>query len=89
MKFIVDNKHREFFNDHGWIEFEQLLSQDKIYELRQAVNDVLSQRLSVSSDRIGRVSRGEILLKGRDVWRNNEVIKNTVCNRVFGEMYPI
>ncbi len=86
MKFIVDNKHREFFTDHGWIEFEQLLTQEKLYELRRAVNVTLGKRLSISSERLNRMSRGDILMKGRDVWRDSEAIKNVVCNRVYGEI---
>ncbi len=86
MKFIVDNKHREFFASHGWIEFEQLLTQDKVYELRRAITEVMAHRLAMTSERTARVSISQAMLKGHDLWRDNEVIKAAVCNRTYAEI---
>lgn len=86
MKFIVDNKHREFFNDNGWIEFEGIVSPEKIHEVYHAVSNVLARRLVLEKGRLDRVPTDALYLNGHDVWRDNEIVKNFVCQRLHAEI---
>ncbi len=86
MKYIVDNKHREFFAENGWIEFDELLPSAKVSELHKAVMSVLAQRIGVDEERLNRYCADDLYAAGRDVWRDSEFIKNIVCNRSLAEI---
>lgn len=86
MKYIVDNKHREFFAEKGWIEFEQLMSQEKVIELRRLIGEVMSQRFRLKKENVERLPSQEILLKGHDIWRDSPLAKAIICHRVFAEI---
>lgn len=86
MKFIVDNKHREFFASHGWIEFEHLLTREKVHDLQRTIEELVSRRLAMTSERMSRASVRQLLLQGHDLWRDSEAIKAVVCNRTYAEI---
>ncbi len=50
MKFAITKDHRNFFQKHGWIEFEGLLSDDQLKTANQAIDQALAARLSVTPE---------------------------------------
>lgn len=86
MKYIVDNKHREFFATNGWIEFEELLPQDKVDETQRAIRTAISSRTGIDQARLEKLPTEDLLLKGHDVWRDSLAAKNIVCHRTFAEI---
>ncbi len=85
MKFIVDNSHREFFQEYGWIEFEEVLAPDVCAAMLLTVEQALRRRgalrtLSLPEDAI------TLFKAGRDVWREDAELKRAVCHRTLSEI---
>lgn len=72
MKFAVVGEHRFHFETHQNIEFEELLSKEQIDALNHAIDQTLDGR--------------DPFTEGRDLWRNNSIIKQTVANRRLAEI---
>lgn len=86
MKKAVAKEHRDFFRKNGWIEFENLLSNQEIEELNRAIDGSLSVRLSVPTEKIEAVSPEAAFLQGRDLWRSNDQLRKFVCLPRLGEV---
>lgn len=78
MKYIVDNRHREFFAKNGWIEFEEIFPISATGKLLEAARGVVKSRT--------RVKNPDVLLHGHDIWRENSVVKNATCSRTLAEI---
>lgn len=86
MKIAVAKEHRDFFRKNGWIEFENLLSDQQLNALNQAIDESLAERLSVPIDKLGAVSPEKAFLQGRDLWRSKEQLRKLACLPRFGEV---
>jgi hypothetical protein len=79
MKFAVIKEHRDFFNKHGMIEFEQFFNLDQIQLFNQAINQALSNRTSIDSEKWRQLSSEQLFLNGRDLWRSSAELRQLVC----------
>lgn len=86
MKFATAKEHRDYFQKQGWIEFEDLLSNDQLILANQAIDQVLAARLSVPQDRLHLSSSEKFYLQGRDLWRSNLILRKLVTHTRFAEI---
>lgn len=85
MKYRIDNSHREFYSQNGWIELEDLLTPEDLIAINQGVDEVLAKREKVSLDRLQRLGSQSLFLAGRDIWRENAGLKKWICGRRLSE----
>jgi hypothetical protein len=86
MKFATAKEHRDFFQKHGWIEFEGFISDEQLALTNQAIDQVLEERLKVSSGRLGLLSSEKFFLEGRDLWRSNQTLRKLAAQPRFVEI---
>jgi len=86
MKFIVDNRHHEYFQHHGAIEFEELLSDEEVITLRGNIDGEVSRRCSVDVDALSSVPSIDLFRQGRDLWRSSDDVKKMVCSWRLAEI---
>lgn len=75
MRFSLTHQQSSYFTDNGFIEFDELLSDDVIRRLRQELKQEVSKRLNYSFERC---SAEQIYRAGRDLWRENDYISKLV-----------
>jgi len=85
MKFIVDNSHREFFEENGWIEFEEVLPVESCIAILSSIQQVLRlrkapQKASFPGDEV------ELFKAGRDLWRDDPGLKQAIAHRTLSEI---
>jgi len=73
MKFLIENQHREYFNEYGLVEFEGLLSERELAEFQEAVNGEMT-------------SRGGGFWKGHDLWRTSDRARKAVFSWRLAEI---
>lgn len=79
MQFTILREHRDYFQKHGYVEFDDLLRKEEIEELNLALDQVLSLRLKVSSEGLKSCSIEEIIMAGRDARFESDCIKKNAC----------
>lgn len=83
MHFKILGDHRNFFSKERHIEFEDVFTADQIDELSKHVDQVLAQR---SHKLIESESPDQLSKVGRDLWRDDPVIRSIVCNKRLAEV---
>lgn len=78
MKFSTAKGHRDFFQKHGWIEFEEFFAYQQLAELNLAINKELAERTGDLEEKVPFLSSEKIFLQGHDLWRGNDSIKKFV-----------
>lgn len=67
MRFALTSQHKKLFDQRGYIEFEELLSEQQTIDLHDHVKNTL-------------LRKGKSTTIHRDVWRTNEEIRKVVCS---------
>lgn len=86
MKFATAKEHRDFFQKQGWIEFEDLLSNDQLTLINQAIDQVLAERLNVTPEQLRLLSSEKFYLQGHDLWRSHSFLQKIVTQVRFAEI---
>lgn len=86
MKYEVDNKHREFFSEFGWLECEHVLPEETVHQAHRLVLKYLAERLKMPADRLDRALPIALYRAGRDLWRQAPEVKSVVCHRSLAEI---
>lgn len=85
MKYAVAGEHRDFFHKHQLIEFENLLSQERLDECLSTIERILTERLRSNREKTKETSPEKLFLAGRDLWRSDEELKKTILQRSLAE----
>ncbi|HUD02096.1 MAG TPA: hypothetical protein VMR37_07190 [Rhabdochlamydiaceae bacterium] len=83
MRFKVTGDHRKVLEKQKFIEFEDVFSSDQIEEAAQHVDKVLGKR---TRQLIDTQSCQELFHIGRDLWRDDPVLENFICNRGIAQL---
>ncbi len=86
MKDIVDNKHREYFAENGWIEFEGLVPQDACAGLSTALKTEMADRLDCDLEKLHLEHPGTLYRSSRDLWRDNNDVQAFVKKKRYGDV---
>lgn len=86
MKFATAKEHRDFFQKHGWIEFEGLVLSEQLTQANQAIDQILAERLKTSPRQLSTLSSEDIYLQGRDLWRSNPFLQKWASQLRFAEI---
>lgn len=79
MKFSLSKEHRYFFQEKGYIQFEEYLSKERLEALEKSLGDALSRlKLTESLDKQYQL--------GRDLWRKDEEMCKWVAFHRFAEL---
>lgn len=80
MKTVVTSQQISHFALFGWIEFEQFLTPDEVASIRSAALSTLAKRLKTD---LKKLSRFDLYLQGRDIWRDDSFLKHFFCKERF------
>ena len=86
MKFALVKEHLDFFYQHRYIEFENLLSLEEVQTLKEAVTKILAMRLNTHKKKIKYQSFEELYLAGFDTWRDSDKIKKILFRPQLAEI---
>lgn len=86
MKIAIAKEHRDFFKKNGWIELENLLTEQQFVLLNEGVERVLSHRLAIPTDKLDLASEEALFMQGRDLWRGDEGLRQLICLPRIGEI---
>lgn len=86
MRFATSSQHREFFTKHHYIEFDELIDKKDIESLKKHADLVLAKRLRLSLEALNGKTPQELWMAGRDVWRDDPLIKKTVLRTQLAEI---
>ena len=81
MKYIVENKHREFYQSAGWVTLGSLWTEAQLNEMTQQLRKTLAIRLNCSESRIEQQTATNKYLQGRDLWRENVDLRRLITMR--------
>ena len=79
-------QHHEFFQDNGYLEITQLLSEERVMHLSEAVLSVVCDRLDMPPMALAQVAPEKIYDAGRDVWRGSAEIRDIVRSKTLGRL---
>ena len=83
MRFKVTGDHRKVLEKQKFIEFEDVFTLDEIETASKHVDQVLGKR---AKQLIDTQSCVELFHEGRDLWRDDAVLKNFICNRGLAQL---
>lgn len=86
MKFAIAKEHKDFFQKQGWIEFEDLISNDQLALANEAIDQALAERLNISTGRLRLLPSEQLYLHGRDLWRSHPQLRKLVTQIRFAEI---
>lgn len=86
MKFATSKEQRDFFQKNGWIEFEEMLSNDQLALMNQALDQVIAARLNVAPEKLGALAAEKIYLQGHDVWRSHPFLQKIATQTRLAEI---
>lgn len=83
MPLTLSSSHQDFFSNHHYIEFNDLLSSSEIKQLQKAIHEALIQR---EKKIIETRSPKELFKAGRDLFRDHPIIKKFVLHKRFAKI---
>ncbi len=86
MKISVLNQHQAFFQQNGFIEFEEVLSIEAIDILTQEIDNLLAKRLEIPTFKLIKKTSYDLYRNGRDLFRDSALIKSYSLKRNFAEI---
>ncbi len=86
MKFVVSAEQRRFFREHGYIEFDELLSQESLKEASEAAGKVLSLRTGAKGGALKQLAHADVYPYARNLWMDSDNIKKFDCQGRLSEI---
>src|SRR5476651_2681214 len=83
MRFKVTGDHRKVLEKQKFIEFEDVFTLDEIETASKHVDIVLGKR---AKQLIDTQSCEQLYHEGRDLWRDDPVLENFICNRGLAQL---
>ncbi len=75
MRPAITRDHQQFFSQHGWIAFEDVLSPDRTALMLQTLLAAESERLQTTPLRLSEKAPTELYAAGTDLWRTHSGVK--------------
>lgn len=86
MKLTVLNQHLAFYQQNGFIEFEDVISLEDLEKLTTEIDLKLAKRLEIPSNKLIKTPSYDIYRKGRDLFRDSDLIKSYSLKRNYAEI---
>lgn len=86
MKFSLAKEQRDFFEKHGLLEIEGLISSSQLEVLNSCVLKVMKKEAALQRRTVASVDPQDYFLAGRDLWRENPEIKKIIFHKCFSEI---
>jgi len=83
MRFKVTGDHRKVLEKQKFIEFEDVFTLDEIETASKHVDIVLGKR---AKQLIDTQSCEQLYREGRDLWRDDPILENFICNRGLAQL---
>ncbi len=84
MLHTLRNQHFNFFYQKGFLELEDLLTEEESALLRQEISRVLALRNGVKEDEVEKLSPALRIKKGRDLWRDSPFLSSLIHKKTLG-----
>lgn len=86
MKFSLAKEQRDFFEKHGLLEIEGLISSSQLEVLNSCVLKFMRKEAALERRTLASVEPQNYFLAGRDLWRENPEIKKIIFHKCFSEI---
>ena len=86
MKFSLAKEQRDFFEKHGLLEIEGLISSSQLEVLNSCVLKFMRKEAALERRTVASVDPKNYFLAGRDLWRENPEIKKIIFHKCFSEI---
>jgi hypothetical protein len=86
MHFALARQHLDFFHQHHYIEFEDLLSLAETQTLNQELIKILEICHHITPDNLTKTDLKSLYLSGYDMWRCSSTIKKFILRPQFAEI---
>src|SRR5579862_5724089 len=83
MRFKITGDHRKVLEKQKFIEFEDVFSLEEIEKASSHVDQVLGTR---AKQLIDTQSCVQLYHEGRDLWRDDSILENFICNRGLAQL---
>ena len=83
MRFKITGDHRKVLEKQKFIEFEDVFTLEDIEKASSHVDQVLGKR---AKQLIDTQSCEQLYREGRDLWRDDPVLENFICNRGLAQL---
>jgi hypothetical protein len=78
MNPLISSQQVYFFNNHGYLELEEIFSSAECDELQTHIDAALFSRIKRS---LSRIPGEELYMNGRDLWRSKEALKTLLLSK--------
>lgn len=86
MRWTASSEHRDFFESHSFISFENFFNKEQMESLTEELKDFLCKKLKTSKKLILSLDPEEIFMSGRDLSREIPSLRRIVCNKQLGKI---
>ena len=86
MKFALNKEIKDFFNQNGWINFDDFVPETKLIHINKKIDEVLAKRINIPSYRLSQIHAEILYNHGHDLWRNDPELKQFICQKSFVEI---
>ena len=86
MKFSLAKDQRDFFEKHGLLEVEGLISSSQLEVLNSCIQKFMKKQAALEKRTVASVDPLNYFLAGRDLWRENPEIKKIIFRKCFSEI---
>lgn len=86
MRILLTSQQISFFREKGWIEFENLLSEEECRRARLSCRLILTKRLKTTAERLIHTPLPSLFLAGRDAWIEDAYLKKVSLRRRYAEL---
>lgn len=80
-KFALANEHHLHFEKQSFIELEGVIPMDQILQLQLSLDKTLALSMAEYGQWKAQPLPDELYLNGRDLWRQNEIVKKVVWDK--------
>jgi len=86
MHHALAKEHRDFFQKHGWIEFDELISGEQLVIMKQSLEEALSNRVGLAPAQLLSADGDLLFTHSRDLWRSNENLRKVIFSQKLGSI---
>ncbi|MDR3624189.1 MAG: hypothetical protein P4L16_03495 [Chlamydiales bacterium] len=86
MKWTITTQHKDFFESHSFIAFEEFLSKEQVELAADLVKEFLCNHFHIPKDTFFTLTPEDVFLASRDLSRNMPILRKIICNKQLGSI---
>jgi hypothetical protein len=86
MRFAISSAQLQFFLQHHYIEFDDLITAQDVATLKENGQALVAKRLKTSPSKLNQFSNTDLFMAGRDSWRENSEAQKILFRPKLGQI---